>query len=153
MKALHYIYRTPRGLLLLTLLMVMVALTPGCTRNNGDIGDWFGTWRLEEITVDGEDDPDYPRPAMIWKFQGPIIQLLLPDDATHQCQAGTGSWHTDDGYLYVDFSWKIDGGWYDVIHLAEQSRLKVLHLSGSSMRLEYTSPESKVYTYRLRKWD
>ena len=34
-------------------LLIAVLLTASCTRNHGDIGIWFGTWHVEQITADG----------------------------------------------------------------------------------------------------
>ena len=39
------------------ILLIVIALSfNACTHNNGDIGDLFGTWKLETITIDGEKD-------------------------------------------------------------------------------------------------
>lgn len=142
-----------KGILCLMMLITTLTLSTGCTHNNGYIGDWFGTWRLEEITVDGRPDPDYPRPAMIWKFQNSVMQMLMPNDYTHQDNTSTGTWHTADGYLYIDYSWQQGPDFTPLIHLTTQCRLKILHLSGSSIHLEYTSPDNKTYFYRFKKWD
>lgn len=129
----------------------MLAIT-SCTHNNGDIGDWFGTWRLESITIDGEADQAYAPPYMIWKFQNSIIQFILPDDKAHDYPTTTGSWHEEANCLYLDFSWNLGGPLTDTSHLPETCTLKILHLSGRSIELQYDSPDGQVYIYRLKKW-
>lgn len=39
-------------------LALLFVLT-GCIQNNGNIGPWFGQWKVERLTIDGKDDPDY----------------------------------------------------------------------------------------------
>ena len=41
------------------IVLLLVLVTCGCTRNDGDIGDYFGEWRLEKLTADGEALPLY----------------------------------------------------------------------------------------------
>ena len=38
--------------------MAMLAMS-GCVQNNGHIGHWFGQWKVERVTIDGQDDADY----------------------------------------------------------------------------------------------
>ena len=40
-------------------LLIIMLLISGCTQNNGEIDPWFGTWRLESLTCDGEPADDY----------------------------------------------------------------------------------------------
>lgn len=32
---------------------LLLFVVSGCTRNNGDIGDWFGKWQVTEVKVNG----------------------------------------------------------------------------------------------------
>lgn len=61
----------------ITLLIVgLIALIAGsCTHNNGDIGFWFGTWQLTEISVDGEKQQDYNR-NIFFKFQANVCDII-----------------------------------------------------------------------------
>lgn len=56
-------------------LLIIMLLTSGCTQNNGEIDPWFGTWRLESLTCDGEPSDDY-HGQMTWSFQNDIICLV-----------------------------------------------------------------------------
>ena len=49
--------------------MIFVVLSfCGCTHNNGDIGPWFGQWKVERIDKDGMPDPDYCR-VVVFKIR------------------------------------------------------------------------------------
>ncbi len=139
------------GFMMSVIAVVMLASTAGCTRNNGDIGDWFGTWRVETITIDGEPDVDYAPPYMIWKFQSSIMQILVPDDYYHSATTATGSWHEEDGRLYIDFTWDL-GTPGAISHLPPKCELTILKLSGSRIELQYDSTDGKTYIYYLKKW-
>ena len=39
--------------------VVMTAISGSCTHNNGDIGPWFGEWKLTSIEIDGSPDAAY----------------------------------------------------------------------------------------------
>lgn len=42
-----------KTLLYIASLLVAVLVLGACTRNHGDIGIWFGTWHVEQITAAG----------------------------------------------------------------------------------------------------
>lgn len=130
---------------------VILLLPSSCTRNNGDIGPWFGTWRLESITVNGEPDKAYAPPYLIWKFQSSIVQIINPDDAGHTASSATGTWSCDDNRLSLDFSWGL-GHEGSISHLPPQCELTVLRLSGSRIELRYDSSDGNTYIYLLKKW-
>ena len=44
--------------IIISIALLMLTST-GCTRNNGDIGDWFGQWQQTEMLVDGAPDAEY----------------------------------------------------------------------------------------------
>lgn len=128
--------------------MLMVA---SCTTNNGDIGPWFGTWRVTEITTDGVADADY-RGNMFFKFQSTVFEMLLVHD-DHGTENRFGIWNDDGkGTLTVSFP--------DANHeplpqshmRAEQNVLTFDGVKASGFVLRLDSPDGHVYTYRLVKW-
>ena len=133
------------------LATIAVTLFFSCTRNNGDIGDWFGTWRVDELNIDGEPDPDYAPPYMIFKFQSSVVSIVWPDDANHSVPGCTGTWKQEGDKLLLRFD-------YGLItptaasHLPETGTLDILKLSRSTIELEYHSPEGITYYYKLKKW-
>ena len=128
--------------------MLMVA---SCTTNNGDIGPWFGTWRVTKITTDGVDDADY-QGNMFFKFQSTVFEMLLVHD-DHGTENRFGIWNDDGkGTLTVSFP--------DANHeplpqshmRAEQNVLTFNGVQSSGFVLRLDSPDGHVYTYRLVKW-
>lgn len=51
--------------------MAMLAMS-GCVQNNGHIGHWFGQWKVERMTIDGQDDADY-EDGVFFCFQGAVF--------------------------------------------------------------------------------
>lgn len=136
------------------LLTVTTLMSLACTRNNGDIGDWFGSWRIESIDIDGEPDPGYPSPCVIWKFQSAATEMLVPDFDNHTTigYTASGTWHEKDGYLYIDFTYGLNTP-PEITHLQPQATLKIIKLSRHTIELEYNpADDNKTYFYKLRKW-
>ena len=151
---------------ILLLLSACVALS-GCTRNNGDIGRWFGTWQLEEITVDGEVDADYGR-NIFWKFQNDIICMVKVDssDGMNRYEQVWGTWEERDNNLFLDFtysdfentSWNgyASNGLYvpfpvTRIPYGEISRLEIVSDNSKKLTLRYVGNSGMVCGYVLRK--
>lgn len=134
----------------------------GCTHNNGDIGPWFGTWKLNAITIDGDLDQAYAANSnMVWKFQSSVIEMqeIMP---MHTTSDHFGTWRqTSDktvemSFIYHDSN-NPDGGEYytppAASHLPRGTFvMDILQLSSGGMRLRYTSDNGTVYTYSLKKW-
>lgn len=54
------------------LIAILLPVIAGCTRNDGDIGTWFGSWKLERITIDGLIDEKY-KGDIFWQFQSSVF--------------------------------------------------------------------------------
>lgn len=131
-----------------------------CTHNNGDIGPWFGTWKLDRILVDGSVDGAYDG-TVFWKFQSDVICMEQVDDLTHTRVEHWGTWSDGDGLLTLTFTYSdsnYPAGSFKYVppvmtHLsAGVSGLEILRLNGSDMHLSYTSADGAVYQYILSKW-
>ena len=136
----------------LTLALVAVTLG-GCTHNNGDIGPWFGAWRVESITVDGELAADYAPPYLIWKFQGNVTLIQQRDDVTHTGYDMYGTWEQDGDRLTVNFDY--NSLWYSeaLTRFPAHTTFEILKLGGSGIVLSYVNADSgKRLTYTLKKW-
>lgn len=56
------------------LLIILMAMSLGsCTRNHGDIGPWFGTWHVEQITADGV--PQNVEGDYFFQFQSKVFRV------------------------------------------------------------------------------
>lgn len=136
----------------------------GCTHNNGDIGELFGTWKLEKIMVDGEIDAAYDD-NIVWKFQSSIIEMQQVDDLLHETFNSFGTWSRPaDGLLKLDFTHTDNADpepgsdRYSPLSATRLPRaqvidLDVLELNGSKMRLRYIdADQSATIEYYFKKW-
>lgn len=148
-----------RFFILLSVLLSTVI--SGCTHNNGDIGEWFGTWKVTEITIDSTNDSTYTG-NMFWLFQSSVICMRTMDE-NHGYTDHWGSWkELPDSHLELNFTHYDNdnepGSW--IYRPAPASRLPVAvniltisHLSRSSAILSYTTPTTPPSTiiYHLHK--
>lgn len=148
------------------ILTAVINLLTGCTRNNGDIGPWFGTWKLDEITIDGNVSEEYDG-NVFWKFHNNVFEMvkMMTDDKGHGYGTCFATWSEADGYLIIDFRQHDDqynpedwNGLYRPFletHLPVNgvADIKIVKLSGSKAQLTYYSSEDgKTYGYTLSKY-
>lgn len=94
------------------LLAVITFLLTGCRVNNGDIGALYGTWAIEDITVDGEIYEDWQNPKNPWtsvEFQNNIcIFKRAVEPNGYIISVSTWSWiegtAVDQSLLTLDFN-------------------------------------------------
>ncbi len=102
----------------IALLFLVVALT-SCTHNNGDIGEFFGEWRLVSMTTDGEPVKLYGEGAEDFNpdFGAPLIYTLAFQDnmarinviyAHHEYESIFGTWEQQANRLVLNFSYHDD---------------------------------------------
>ena len=145
------------------IVLLLVLVTCGCTRNDGDIGDYFGEWRLEKLTADGEALPLYPDGSGVelytWAFQGKIIQIveMLP---RHEYVEHTGSWREENDVLELNFSYSDDEPGHEpgyrapaALHLVSEgiTRLHMDRFKNHRMVLSYVGADDVTYTYYLKR--
>lgn len=150
-------------ILLASLLVTMMTLM-SCTRNNGDIGDLFGRWKLETLTADGvglplygDDADDTDAELYAWWFQGSLVWIhtVYP----HQDFVTVkGMWSRTETQLLLDFSYADDEGnkYYtppSALHLVAHgvTPLTIESESSSRMHLWYVADDGVRYDYYLSK--
>lgn len=84
------------------MLIAMLALC-ACRMNNGDIGDFFGSWLLYSMTVDGHEADGFDPEMTFWEFQNNIIEISQIDKY-HEKSSRWGTWADTDGRLLLDFT-------------------------------------------------
>ncbi len=148
-----------RKLIIIT-TVVLAFFMADCTHNNGDIGPYFGTWKLLDIEADGSTVPEYEG-DIFWQFQSDVFCMreVLPN---HDTDVRWGSWEEIDGNILIlnfshyDDSHEPGSTMYSPISVtgleATVNRLEIVSLSGSKMTLIYQSPDGTEYCYRLKKW-
>ena len=76
---------------ILIALLALVGLS-GCTHNEGDIGPWFGTWMVEDITGGASD----------FEFQGKMCTVIYIDNKHNQL-VDYGTWSEDGDKMTISF--------------------------------------------------
>ena len=85
-------------------LALLFVLT-GCVQNNGNIGPWFGQWKVERLTIDGKDDPDYAGNAF-FRFQASVFSVCISYPDEHTSGTYYGTWTENGDYVDVVFNTK-----------------------------------------------
>lgn len=143
------------------LLSVTLLLNPGCTRNNGDIGRWFGNWQIMEISTDGVPDPGY-EPRYFMEFQNNIVKLIWvgPNGYDRQTYTCFGTWsQPSDNTMMFDFTHSDDDGTpiynpFSALHFPSDEifNTTISDISGKHCTMKFVDAStSKEYTYRLQK--
>lgn len=154
--------------LLPAFLLLIAGVFSGCTRNNGDVGPWFGMWQLLTVETDGVPDKDY-QGNIFWNFQNDVFSMNWRSTGAAELTRIQvwGTWSERDNNLYLDFTHSEDrypasgtgDGFniyrpYEQTHLpyGEVSALKIVKMKGSDMVLTYEPDAGEVvYTYILKK--
>lgn len=165
MKTLHNIFNglptVRRGFpMVMAVVIAMLMSLTGCTRNNGDIGDWFGRWQIMEIKVNGVAIEDY-EPVYFFDFQNNIVRGIEvgPDGYDRDTRMFYGTWkELGDNAVSFDFNHRQDDGiWnyepFPILHFPQDAAftLAVTDKSGSKRTLVYDATDGTEYSYVLRK--
>lgn len=148
--------------MILAIMLLCVPMLSGCTHNNGDIGDWFGRWKLLSITADGEQ---VNIPQCFWSFQNQVLQIdyLSSTNYEHDTYFCVATWsEPSENTLVIDFNHSDNtvnqGDVYytpfSFLHLPAKkaSTLSITERSSDKVTLKYINPDDAVeYTYHLVK--
>lgn len=85
------------------LIATVMLFLAGCMHNNGYIGNWFGTWHVTEITIDGVKSETYAD-NMFFKFQTDICDIVTVGDHNYYSEH-FARWSETDNILTIDFSY------------------------------------------------
>ena len=136
---------------LTTILIVGICLLTGCTHNNGDIGPFFGKWKLERMTVNTEEVADYEG-NIFWSYQSSTISMTRVIDPTSSFIT-YGNWEVDEDYtvMHISFPDKIHAPLPET-YLLRESTIDIIKIKGSEMILQYDSASKGLITYYFVKW-
>lgn len=90
----------------LIISLLSVIMLSGCMHNNGDIGNYFGTWKVSTINVDGVDDPEY-KENIFFQFQSDVFRLVqnrTQNDITEYF----GTWSETDNIILLKLNYKVN---------------------------------------------
>ena len=135
-------------------LLALVLCLGGCTQPDGRIGDWFGSWHLEDILIDGEPDTDYEGDIM-FSFQGKIFNCAYMEKAEQY-----GSWSYAGEVLTLVLGYEEPWDIYfnpfpKAMHFpadVEQIEITVTHINGNTMQWQYIDQNGRLLTYNFRKY-
>lgn len=124
-----------------------------CTRNNGDIDLWFGTWHVESIEKDGVVIDGY-NGTNFFQFQTTIFQLRYTDELHNEMQT-TGCWIGEDTGITIWFPDEKQV-WVQLYGIDMNKDIKnhfkiELH-KGKDLVLSLVSSDGHTYRYYLKKW-
>lgn len=134
-------------------------LLGSCTRNDGNIGDLFGIWRLETLTVDGEEiNFLYGNVrAYTWSFQSHIIYIRSIYDY-NESGGFFGTWTKDNSILILNFTHENDNGTSgyrppSALHLSSDgvTPLSIHTLTSRHLEVSYVNANGKEYGYKFKK--
>jgi len=130
-------------------LVVAVLVLGACTRNHGDIGIWFGTWHVEQITAAGSPvnvEGDY-----FFQFQSHVFRVSRVY-GHEQSEESFGSWEeSEDGHMMtVNFP---DPTVYYIVMpgLEASNAFTVTRTSSSDITFTKVDAAGTTYTYHLKK--
>ena len=128
--------------------LIAVLLMASCTRNHGDIGIWFGTWHVEQITAGGAPvnvEGDY-----FFQFQNKVFRVSQVY-GHEQMVESFGTWEEQDGgKMTVSFP---DPTVYYIVMpgLEATNDFRVTTTSSREVTLTKSDATGTSYAYRLKK--
>lgn len=135
------------------MIAIVLAFTANsCTQNNGYIGDLFGSWVLQEMTIDS-DVKEFPSDTYITiSFQGDVAMFVLADDRHNTIKTYSLFTHDDD-ILTFNFA---NGFYLDspILLLGFNSEIeitKITKLNNNNLNFTRTDNEGKIYNYKFKR--
>lgn len=129
----------------------------GCMQHNGHIGDWFGTWKLTSLEIDGAENPDYEG-NLFFQFQSDVVSIVEVDTHISNMHSDSfGTWSQDGSTLVLNFGYTADqDAAFAPPAIVEFERGEnILHIAESSSKTmvwTFEKPGSETtITYRLKK--
>lgn len=145
-----------RALSIKLLLLTALCLS-SCMQHNGDIGDWFGTWHLQTITINGSEDAAYEG-NYFFQFQTDKVRLSeVSTTYPETLQECFGRWEQTGNTLTLDFSYTSVTGnywtpWSGTYLEKGINHLEINTLTSKNLILTYHSPSTgQTITYTLHK--
>ncbi|MDE5687754.1 MAG: lipocalin-like domain-containing protein [Paramuribaculum sp.] len=136
------------SLYILFILAAMVLAAAGCTRNNGAIGAWFGTWQVTSISVNGTPVADYDGNISVM-FQNNILKSIELLEH-HEYNEYFATWSVEGATLSID---AVKGGVAPGLMMPAGSvvHVELLRRPGKVMQWRYVDESGTVYDYDLKK--
>lgn len=145
------------------IFLAISLLLPACTELDGDTGGLFGSWYLEEILINGENDSDYSNriindTGIMVSFQGKVFNMAYLDSSEIY-----GAYEYAGEILTLDASFNAGSGYGSpyfnpyptVLHFPadeDQIEITVTSLNSKTMQWQYIDQNGQLITYNFRKY-
>ena len=134
-----------KTLFIISVLSVLVLAS--CTRNHGDIGIWFGTWHVEQITADGTPvnvEGDY-----FFQFQSKVFRVSQVY-GHEQLIDSYGTWDENSDKMTISFP---DPSTFYITMPGLESRNDFTVTTTSSREITFTKVDAAgtTFAYHLKK--
>lgn len=147
---------------LLLITLISFALS-GCTQADGNIGEWFGSWYLEEMEINGETDANYQsikdkNQGIMISFQGKLFKLGYIDGLEIY-----GQWEYAGEILTLIAEYKAGSGYgqpqFDPFPKemllpagVDQAEITVTSHKSRTMQWQYIDQNGDLLTYNFKKY-
>lgn len=131
------------------IVALLMAVATSCTSNDGNIGFWFGQWKVTSITVNDSIATSQDR-TLYFSFQSGVIEQKIIYSA-HAYNQAFGSWSENEAQKTVTFTFYED--LYEPIDGYLSTGDNVLSYSHSGDNLTLTLVDStQTVVFNLVKW-
>ncbi len=134
-----------KTLFIISVLSVLVLAS--CTRNHGDIGIWFGTWHVEQITADGT--PRNVEGDYFFQFQSKVFRVSQVY-GHEQLIDSYGTWDENGDKMTISFP---DPSTFYITMPGLESRNDFTVTTTSSREVTFTKTDANgtTFAYHLKK--
>ncbi|MDE6498969.1 MAG: lipocalin-like domain-containing protein [Muribaculaceae bacterium] len=132
----------------------------GCTHNDGDIGPLFGSWLVEDMTLDGERVAAGEEHGYV-QFQGAVVMCKLIDDRHSLLFYSVGSYEREGDALLLNFTHsdnttapgelQYSAPQWLLLTPNAVNRMEILALDNKKMKLKHITPDGYIVEYSFRK--
>lgn len=143
------------------IIAAAAALAAGCTHNDGDIGPLFGSWYLEEMTLDGRPVEQQSGVYSFMQFQGAVVMCKLIDDRHSLLSYNVGSYVREGDALLLDFTHSDNNtapgeGQYSapewlLLTPNSENRMDITSINNKKMKLKHITPDGYLVEYSFKK--
>lgn len=142
------------------ILFILAAVLASACQNNGNIGDLFGSWRVDSYTIDGQLQEGMPTQT-VFSFQSSVISVVLLTDEYGGTYKRFGTWSETDSEFVFDFTHHDNANaqgtglyqapeWLNFTSDAPMV-LRKEQMASRSMTLSFTDAQNHRHVYVLKK--
>ena len=126
-----------------------VLLLSACTRNHGDIGIWFGTWHVEQITANGT--PENVEGDYFFQFQSKVFRVSQVY-GHEQLVESFGTWDESEDGNKITISFPDPTVYYIVMPgLEVHNEFTITRNSSKDLTFTKTDAAGTTFAYHLKK--